>query len=235
MDKDKKAFRKRTNDLLEVVRQSSGSFVSRETDHRLFAAAGLMRCCAMIRGIRALAAKDLGPLTVVIGRSLWETWLMCLYVLLAGKPAMEEIIGDDVFWKRRFLEPFADESYGEWNGTAKKLNVKELSKKLHTLLIEAEKLSPSEPERGYKLIYSAFSLFGTHANLSTVSLYVAESSGGYIVIPTPDWPVETVEHTSAIYTAHLAKFVFRAFGLSTDKIETIGAGLLIKPNDARMR
>jgi hypothetical protein len=63
---ENKPFRKSVNELLELIRQSAPALVSPDASSRQFAAAGLMRCYAGIRGIRVLSANELGPLTVMI-------------------------------------------------------------------------------------------------------------------------------------------------------------------------
>jgi hypothetical protein len=225
---DNKTFRKCVNELLELIRQSVPAFVSPNPTSRQFAAAGLMKCCASIRGIRVLSAKGLGPLTVMIGRNLWETWLVSLYGLLGGESALEEINGDDVFWKRRLLEKRGLGSYWEdWEGATHKLNIKNLTEKLRLLLVNAEEMSPSEQSIGYDSLFGPYSLFGTHANLSTIGLYLGRSATGWVVVPAPEWPTQSIDQAAAIYTAYLAKFVFKAFGLQTDGIEAIGQALNI--------
>jgi len=69
---DKKIFRKAVNELLELIRRNVPSFVSPDPTAHLFAAAGLMRCYAGIRGIRVLSAKELRAIDDDGGRNLWE-------------------------------------------------------------------------------------------------------------------------------------------------------------------
>ena len=174
-----------------------------------------------------MTAKELGQLTVMIGRNVWETWLVSLYVLLGGQTAADDLTSDDVFWKRKLPEAFGTKNYGEdWDGSVNSLNYKVIAGKVRDLLIEEDEMSLSDNSVGYDFLYGPCSLFGTHANISTVSLYLRPSAAGVGVVQTPEWPVTCIEESSSAYTAHLAKFVFRKFGLPTDQIEAIGTGIL---------
>ena len=44
-----------------------------------FAAAGLMRCCALLKGILVLDEARMPALTGILARQHWEDWLVSLY------------------------------------------------------------------------------------------------------------------------------------------------------------
>src|SRR5438477_8420122 len=67
---------------------------------RHFAASGLMRCCALLRGIAVLQDAGMDAIGAILNRQHWETWLVSLYVLLAGDDGLQRIANDDVHWKR---------------------------------------------------------------------------------------------------------------------------------------
>jgi hypothetical protein len=156
--------------------------------------------------------------------------------LLGGPAAFKEVKGDDVFWTRRLPKEFGSENYWEdWEGSTNKLNYKDVANKLRLLLVNEEEMSLSDRSIGYDFLYKTFSLFGTHANLSTIGLYLTLSDKGCSVVQKPEWPTPSVHQSAAIYTAHLTKFVFKAFGLETDRIEFIGQSLLRMAKEGAVR
>ena len=72
------------------------------------AAAGLMRCCAVLKGILVLDEARMPALAGILVRQHWETWLVSLYVLLGGDEALEVIVDDDIHWSRNLSEVAPD-------------------------------------------------------------------------------------------------------------------------------
>ena len=93
-----------------------------------FAAAGLMRCCALLKGILVLDEARMPALAGILTRPHWETWVVSLYVLLDGDKALQVIAGDDIHWKRILsrelrLEREQDAYYQQdWTEKIAKLN-----------------------------------------------------------------------------------------------------------------
>ena len=74
-----------------------------------FAAAGLMRCCALLKGILVLDEARMSELAGILVRLHWETWLVSLYVLLVGDKALKAL-DDDVKYRKSLLpEPLLDD------------------------------------------------------------------------------------------------------------------------------
>ena len=85
-----------------------------------FAAAGLMRCCALLKGILVLDEASMPALAGILARQHWETWAVSLYVLLGGEEALQVIAGDDIYWKRRLSKKLRlerDDCSGKRSGT----------------------------------------------------------------------------------------------------------------------
>ena len=70
-----------------------------------FAAAGLMRCCALLQGILVLDER-MPVLAGILVRQHWETWLVSLYVLLDGDEALEVIVADNIYRMQRMRPIF---------------------------------------------------------------------------------------------------------------------------------
>jgi hypothetical protein len=182
-----------------------------------------MRCCSLLRGICVLEDAGLAAVAAILERQHWETWLVSLYVILRGQEALGEVAGDDIFWKRLLSEKLdLGFAYHEnWEGKPAKLNFKKLYDDLQPLLESAgEPASPKGP-RGYDITYRVQSLFAVHAGLATIGSYLRYGEKTWTVVrnPAPSFP--RVSQTPALHTAHLAKHVFKSFGLPSEELEPI--------------
>ena len=155
----------------------------READQ--FAAAGLMRCCAVLKGILVLDEARMPALAGILVRQHWETWLVSLYVLLGGDEALKVVADDDIYWKRslsKALRLGRDDYHLDWVGKPKKLNYWKLHRRVIELLRERrEPVDGPKGVTGYGVTYSHESLFSTHANLTTI--------GGHLVYGDDEWAV----------------------------------------------
>ena len=143
-----------------------------------FAAAGLMRCCALLKGILVLDEARMPALAGILTRLHWETWVVSLYVLLDGDKALQVIAGDDIHWKRilsrelrleRELEREQDAYYQQdWTGKIAKLNYFDLHDRMLKLLREREPVDGPAGVTGYDVTYRYESLVSSHANLTTI-------------------------------------------------------------------
>jgi hypothetical protein len=98
MKEDK--LRQAVDALLALIEGHADSFESPpDQAPRQFAAAGLMRRCALLRGVCVLEDARLGPVPGILERQHWETWLVSIHVVLRGFEALYEVAGDDIFWK----------------------------------------------------------------------------------------------------------------------------------------
>ena len=190
---------------------------------RQFAAAGLMHCCKLLRGICVLEDASLGALGGILERQHWETWLVSLHVLLRGDDALNEVGGDYVFYTRRLCNRLdMGSAYGpDWEGRVKRLNVWQLAESLRPLLIQAGETGDATAAMAYDAIYRAQSLFSVHAGIATIGTYIRDGEASWSVEPAPPAPFEDSDQHAALYTLHLAKYVFDRFGIATDSIEEV--------------
>jgi hypothetical protein len=85
-------------ELLSLIYANERNFKSPpEHASRQLAAAGLMRCCALLRGVRVLEEPVLGVIAGVLERGHRETWLLSLHALFGGEAALQTIAGDDIY------------------------------------------------------------------------------------------------------------------------------------------
>ena len=187
-----------------------------------------MRCCAMVRGIVVLEDAGFGSLAGILERQHWETWLVSIHVLLRGEEALHEVAGDDIFWKRLLSERlnlgFA--YHNDWEGKIGKLNFKKLADDLGPLLLKAGEHGDPDGVTGYDVTYRVQSQFAVHASLATIGSYLRYGDRTWGVIPNPPAQFRATSQTPALYTAHLAGYVFKAFGLETEELDRIGDRLL---------
>ena len=102
---EKQLLRDCAQKLLRLITDSARFFESPHSQvSRQIAAAGLMRCCTSLRGIHKLEDSGLGAVSGVLGRHLWESWVVSLYALHGGDEALQVLKADDVYWKRRLVK-----------------------------------------------------------------------------------------------------------------------------------
>ena len=65
------------------------------------------------------------------------------------------------------------------------------------------------------------SLFAVHAGLATIGSYILYGETSWSVEPSPPAPFDALGLTPALHTAHLAKYVFDRFAISTEPLETV--------------
>ena len=193
-----------------------------------FAAAGLMRCCALLQGILVLDER-MPVLTGILVRQHWETWLVSLYVLLDGDEALEVLVADNIYRMRQMRPMFealrleVDHHYDSDPDSVKEpkpLNYKRLHERVRKLLRKGgESVDGPAGVTDYHVIYGSDSLFSTHANLFTI--------GGHLVWGDDECAVsvdsshaldDDVVRGPVIFTNHLAQRVFEKFGLDGDAI-----------------
>ena len=191
---------------------------------RQFAAAGLMHCCRLLRGICVLEDASLGALAGILERQHWETWLVSLNVLFRGDEALHEVGGDYVLHTRRLIKGLdLGSAYDPgWEGRVTRLNLKQLAERIGPLLVQSgEKVDGATVSMAYDTTYRAQSLFATHAGIATIGAYISCGEASWSVEPTPPaWQMDSGQ-TAARYTLHLAKYVFARFGIAIDSLEAV--------------
>ena len=195
-----------------------------------FAAAGLMRCCALLKGILVLDEARMPALAGILTRLLWETWVVSLYVLLAGDEALQVIACDDIYWKRRLSKKLRlerDDYHLDWTGKLAKLNYKDLHDRLLELLRERESVDGPAGVTGYDVTYSYESLVSSHANLMTIGEHLVYGDDEWAVSVDSSKTPDDVAATPVLYTNHLAQHVFKEFGLDGDAMGPFVADLVV--------
>ena len=233
VDHKKRQLRERVCETLQIVQEQADLLETTPPDpHRQFAAAGLMRCGALLRGICVLEDASLGALVGILERQLWETWLVSLHVLLRGDEALREVAGDDIFYKRDLTKHFdLGAAYqSDWEGRVAKLNYKQLAESLKPLLIQAGETVDIAPVMGYVATYRVQSLFAMHAGLATIGRFIRYGETSWSVDPTPPAPFDDNSLTPALYMLHLAKYVFNHFRIATDAVEAAWDELIAYAN-----
>ena len=195
-----------------------------------FAAAGLMRSCALLRGMLVLDSAGLSELTGILARQHWETWLVSLYALLGGEDAIRAVAADNVYWRRKLenslkLEPGHQ---SKWPGTVVKLNYRALSDCVLKLLEDRGEptAGPVPGVTGYDITYSFQSTMSLHANVSTITPHIAYGPDAWSVTADAPPPLSDQLLTPVLHTVHLAQYAFKEFGLAADALEAVATELI---------
>lgn len=194
---------------------------------RSFGAAGLMRCCALLRGMLALDDARLAALMGILARQHWETWLVSLYVTLAGDDAIRDVLSDNVHWQRELTKALQleGEYQPQWSGTAAKLKYRELSKRVLELLRDQGEPTVG-PVTGYDITYRFHSTFSLHANLSTITPHIEYGADAWTVNAEAPAPLDDQMFTPVLHTVHLAQYLSRDLVLDSAALEAQADALL---------
>ena len=213
-----------------------------------FAAAGLMRCCALLKGILVLDEARMSALAGILVRLHWETWIVSLYALLDGDKALKVINDDCNYWMRNLPEPLVDDyihwmrhllpepfrlegdpHYPDSVKKPKKLNYWELHERVIELLREREPVDSPAGVTGYDVTYRWESLVSAHANLTTIARHLVDGDDGCLAVSVDSWETldADVTVTPMLYTVHLASYVFKEFSLDGDAMDPFVADLVV--------
>ena len=217
--------------IIAHVYEHVGEFSARliaPVSPKQFAAAGLMRCCRLLNGIFVLYGARMPELAGILARQLWEAWVVSLYVLLAKDEAMKVIDGDDFYWKSRIVDYLGVEDDYYHPESAKRseiLNYRELSDRVLKLLRERESVDVPDGATIYDVVYRWESVFSTHANRTTIGGHLVKKGDGCLAVSVDSrLPLPNVA-TPVFLTCHLARYVFKEFGLDGDAIAPFVADL----------
>ena len=181
-----------------------------------------MHCCQLLRGMRLLEDDGLDVLAGILRRQHWETWLVSLYILLQSKKALLEIGADYVKHIRILSEKFdlEPEHVPDSKEKGRKLRIYDLAERIGPLLVEAGEARDADAGvKEYDGVYRVQSQFAVHAGLSTIRPHIRIRDESWSLEPNPPAPFDDNSQFAAIYTLHLAKYVFERFGLATDAVE----------------
>ena len=191
-----------------------------------FAAAGLMRCCALLKGILVLDEARMPELAGILARQHWEAWLVSLYVLFDGDEALQVIADDDIHRKRPLFKALEGDDYHPDSAkrTVKPLNYKKLHDHVLELLHERESVDGPAGVTSYDVIYRYESLVSVHANLTTIGGHL---DGWAVSVDSSLTRDDDVAVTPVLLTGHLAQYVFKEFGLDGDAMAPFVADLVV--------
>ena len=197
-----------------------------------FAAAGLMRCCAVLKGILVLDEAKMPELAGMLVRQHWETWLVSLYVLLGGDKALEEIRDDHIQRSHQLCKSLrmeGDHHHPDSVKNQKKLNSWERHKRVIELLREqGESVDGPAGVTGYDVIYRSESLFSTHANVFTIGRHLVFGDDEWVVsVDSSETRGDDIVSAPVIHTSYLAQRVFKEFGLDGDAMSSFVADLVV--------
>ena len=208
-------LRDHIRETLRLVEEHQDLFETTPPDvSRQLPAAGLMRCCELLRGMCVLEDAGLGSLVGMLERQLWETWLVSLDILLRDAEALIELGHDCARHTRTLLEGLgrAPEDYPDYGDVAKKftpLTPKKLWDKVRPLLVEAgdDTFGAILTKNAYFEVYRRKSHYSVHAGITTLSPYIRGGETSFSVEPNPAATIKSV-WMSVFYTLHLANYVF---------------------------
>ena len=223
---NKVELRDHIRETLRLVEEQTGLLETTPPADRsgLYAAAGLMHCCTLLRGMRTLEDASLGTVVGILERQHCEVWLRCLYTLLGGDEALSEFEG-------RYVQHTRDLTKTETlnlgttydpsgKGPSERLSLYKIAKRLGPLLAKAgETGDVNAPKKAYDVIYRVQSELATHAGVATVAPYIRDRGSSWSVEPNPSAPFNNITLTSALYTLFFAKQVFTRFGIATAAVE----------------
>ncbi len=148
--------------------------------------------------------------------------MVSLYVLLRGEEALSEI-GDDYAVNTDNLNKGLDlrlEHVPDREDGASRLKINQLAQKIGPLLVEAGEAGDTDMAvKGYNATYRVQSQYAVHAGLSTMARFIRLGEWSSSVEPNPPAPFYGNSQFAALYTLHLAKYVFKRFEIPTDAVE----------------
>ena len=221
---------------------------------RQLAAGGLARGEGLLRGLLLVLEAEREDLAGLFIRGVWECWCVGLYALLFGQQATDELEEKHRRWLRDYLQdwpsqlpsPEVNDRVTAWLNRAPTTpapaiwkmasRVEELLQTKDTGTVRYSDVS------SYGLLYRLESHFSAHANYASFGRYLdpplvveADDPDGIqqVVNPAPNPTLrERAAPVAASYLAHLARHVYREFGISTVEIDNLlvrllgGAGML---------
>ena len=214
-----------------------------------FAAAGLMRCCALLKGILVLDEAKMSELAGILVRLHWETWLVSLYVLLVGDKALKALDDDVKYWKSHLPEPLLDD-FEHWmqhlipepfrmegdhqypdsvKNPKKLLNCVAMHDIVTDLLRDrGESVDSPTGTTAYEVTYRWESLVSGHANLPTITRHLVDVDDGGLAVSVDSSKMQNdaIALGPVLYTNDLAQRVFKKFGLDGAAMNSFVADLV---------
>jgi hypothetical protein len=236
------ALRGLVSELVAVIDERLGLLTSRvqpDLVGRQCAAGGLARARALLEGIILVGDGNRADVAGVLLRTLYETYIASLYLLLGGAAAALEVMGDYAKSARTLAEkhgrPLSPgialwhalrEAAGPEGPPVGRLKYENIAGRVGELLQRA-----GDPRGGkgramerYDIVYRVESQLSAHAGLGSMGQYVDWKGDPTALRARPAERPDEVEDRvvlAALMTAHLASRVFGTFGLRTEVIELL--------------
>lgn len=172
---------------------------SSEESAQQFGAAGLMRCCALLRSILALDEAHAAGIARILEREHRETWLVAMYVLLSGDSALGAVVGD---------------------GVSSSAKCDALGDRVSALLSDRE--DGVARARANEFIHDdAQCSVGLQATIAKIARHIERGPGEWRVTPKPSSAASDVIGMPLMRTVFLAQHVFAEFGIDRGALDRI--------------
>lgn len=225
-------------EVIAVVDRHAAGLTSRARPDlvgRQLAAGGLVRTRALLEGILLTIGGGRSDVAGVLLRTLYETYIVSLYVLLGGPEAVVQVGGEfarsaSILAEKhaRGLNPilalwntFAREMKGTPGFPAQRLNYEEIAGTVGELLDKV-----GDPRGGrargtemYDVLYRVESRRSSHGGMGSIGPYVNWRADPWVLQPFPRTFRESADDIvvlAALLAAHLVARVFEEFGFRPD-------------------
>jgi hypothetical protein len=187
-----------------------------------FGAAGLYRCNRYLQGIDSAVENEIGDTAGGNLRTLYETWVLGHLIMLG---TVEEA---KAAWAmaRSNQEKITNAVGLEFNypdGTPeaiKDIGVEQRAQALKKKLRADDPKNAEMPIISYNYLYRAESLLSSHANTTSLSMYVTNDKSGTIELKNQNKDCEWRTWLGAIFTVYYAEQVFKKARVITQSSNT---------------
>lgn len=215
------------NEAIAASESDVAMVTSDETDCLAVAFAATARCRRLMMGIVALVESDLDHVMGGLLRTLYETWLVGIYVLLGGDPALRHLIDKRDKEQKTFARLLGDPVDCLPDG--KELRVLDLASAV-TGLLEAESHEHAQfARRAYDSFYRIESYRSTHGGLGSVAGHIEEDgTSRRILARRPEYD-DGMRHLFLMGVALLASSAqvpARRAGLPHGRLDKVGQAII---------
>ena len=240
--------------LLALIDERSRTLTDPLGSARVFAAGGLSRGAALLRGGVLVVEAGREDLVGVFIRAVWECWCVGLWALRGGRAAMARLEEKHRLWMRRYLsdlpaaipQPDIDSAYRAYLDRAPgpvPPPLWKMAQEVEEWLQTADTGPIAYSDiASYNVVYRLESHYSAHANFGSFGRRLDPPNGAEadrtatiqrVVEPQPSETLRTkAASAAASYLGHLAWHVYHALELPTDDLEALLDRLL---SDADMR
>jgi hypothetical protein len=247
-------MRKAAQDLCAIIDDRLPLLTSKphpDLLRRQLAAGGLARARGLLEGLVLLADGGRPDVVGVLVRTLYETCIVSLYVILGDDAAAFHVMDDYARSVRILSEKYGfplSQQTQAWRNRGprtpqepppdpeRRLNYEQIAARVGKLL-EAASDPTAMGKRAtelYDTVYRGESLMSSHAGLGSFSPYVDWHAEPWRIVDRPQRRPKSADDPSVIgvlLTAHLAGYVFREFGLRPDSAYEVFRQVQALPDD----